>query len=90
MIRAILREGQIEPLDPIPPEWGNGQELRVEQTVSASPENTMDIDLCRAELEAVIAQMPDDPDDARRFHDALAEADRIAKELVRREMGLAG
>jgi hypothetical protein len=30
MIRAISKKGKIEPLDPLPGHWRNGQELTVE------------------------------------------------------------
>ena len=29
MIRAIFRDGMIQPLDPLPAGWGEGQELQI-------------------------------------------------------------
>ena len=88
MIRAVFKAGTIEPLDPVPPDWSDGLELRVEP--AELDDRLQDIDLAYQELESVCSQMPDDPEDDQRLETALAEADRIAKEQVRREMGLAG
>jgi hypothetical protein len=35
MIKAILKNGSIQLLDPIPPGWVDGQELVVEESASA-------------------------------------------------------
>ena len=32
MIPAVFKAGAIQPLDPVPPEWSDGLELRVEPT----------------------------------------------------------
>jgi hypothetical protein len=37
MIRAILKSGEILPLDPLPPEWTDGCELAVQPVGSSSP-----------------------------------------------------
>jgi hypothetical protein len=31
MIKAIYRDGVIHPVDPVPPDWTEGQELRIQQ-----------------------------------------------------------
>jgi uncharacterized protein YggU (UPF0235/DUF167 family) len=89
MIRAVVKNGYIEPLEPLPESWQEGREVWVQPAEVApdwdSPEG---IDRWINELEAVIAQMPDDPEASRQLEQALAEADRIAKEQVRLEMGL--
>ncbi len=90
MVRAKFENGVIVPLDPVPPEWRDGRELQVEETGLGLDESPEVIDRWYQELEAICAQMPDDPEDERRLQEALDEADRIAKEQVRREMGLAG
>jgi hypothetical protein len=33
-IKAILRDGHIQRLEPLPPDWADGQELLVEQPAS--------------------------------------------------------
>lgn len=85
MPRAVLREGMIYPLDPLPPDWVDGLELQVEvaEELQDSPE---EIDRRFEKLEELVAQI--DPEDHRRLEAALAEADAQAKEYVRREMGL--
>jgi hypothetical protein len=30
-IKAVLRDGRIQPLEPLPPQWAEGQELIIEQ-----------------------------------------------------------
>jgi hypothetical protein len=37
-IKAILRDGRIQPLEPLPPDWVEGQELVVEEPESAEGE----------------------------------------------------
>ncbi len=85
MVRAVLKNGTIQPLDPLPPEWTEGRELWVEDAGApdGSPE---DLDKWCQELEALCAQ--NDPKDMERLHAALAEAHEQAKAMVRREMGL--
>lgn len=85
MTRAILKNGVIYPLDPLPPEWTDGKELRVEDAgePESSPE---DIDRWYQELEMLVAQ--NDPKDMERLEAALKEADDQAKAMMRREMGL--
>jgi hypothetical protein len=84
MIRAILKKGQIRPLDELPEHWREGQELIVEGCEpSDDPE---DIKKWYAELVALSAQIP--AEDHKRIATALAEEDRQEKERMRREMGL--
>lgn len=85
MIRAIFRDGMIHPLDPVPTGWREGQELPItEGEPSDDPEA---IERWSRELSA-ISQRSYDPAEWERFESALAEADRQAKDLMRREMGI--
>jgi hypothetical protein len=85
MIRAIFRDGKIEPLDPLPAHWGEGRELQIiEAEPSDDPE---EIERWWKELND-FRNEPDDPEDWQRFEAALAEANRVAKDQVRKEMGL--
>ena len=64
MIRAIFRDGQIQPLDPLPTGWEEGQELQItEDEPSDEPEA---IERWARELSA-IANRPHDPADWERF-----------------------
>ncbi len=84
MVKAVLRQGAIEPLTPLPSTWADGQELVIEAAHGAS----VDVSLAAwsREVDALAAQMPED--DFDRVDEALAEADREAKAQVRRQMGL--
>jgi hypothetical protein len=80
-IKAILRNGVIQPLGPLPADWSDGEEPVVEQ-----PELTHDrarLDAWSRELEASVAQLPED--EHRRFSQALLEIERESKEAVRRQ-----
>jgi len=84
MVRAILRKGKIQPLDELPQHWREGQELIVEGCEpSDDPE---DIKKWHDELVALSAQIP--AEDHEKMAAALAEQDRLAKDHIRREMGL--
>ena len=85
MPRAILRNGVIYPLDPLPPDWADGKELRVEETDDAVAEPDDD-EKWFQQLEAAVQQI--DPRDIARLEAALKEADEQAKATMRREMGL--
>jgi hypothetical protein len=84
MVRAILHGGVIKPLSSLPEAWQEGQELLIQEVDSASSEDWNAWDQEVAELAAKIP-----PEDHLCVEAALAEADREAKELVRRRMGLA-
>lgn len=83
MVKAILHGGVIQPLSPLPEEWHEGQELVIQELNPAGPE---DWDTWEKEMQALAASIS--PEDHLRVEAALAEADREAKELVRRQMGL--
>lgn len=82
MIRAILKNGSLEPLDPLPAEWQDGRELHVEEAEPVPD----DLDAWYRDLEALVAKL--DPGDSRRIDAALRQADEEAKAVVRRQMGL--
>jgi hypothetical protein len=82
MPKAVLKNGMICPLEPLPPEWAEGQELSVE----AVSDDDQDLDAWYQELQALVAQ--NDPSDLARIDQAIREADEQAKALVRKQMGL--
>jgi len=84
MVKAVLQSGVIQPLSPLPEEWHEGQELLIQDAGPVEPE---DWDAWESEMEALAANIS--PEDHLRVDAALAEADRDAKEFVRRQMGLA-
>jgi hypothetical protein len=83
MPRAVLRNGVIYPIDPLPREWADGKELVVGEAPPDSPE---ELERWFAELERLCADS--DPQDERRLQAALEEATAQAKALVKRQMGL--
>jgi hypothetical protein len=83
MPKAILKNGLIHPLEPLPAEWEEGQELVVEAVPADNGERT---DRWYRELEEAVSEI--DPEDERRRHEAIEALHREAKERARREMGL--
>jgi hypothetical protein len=86
MIRAVVQNGIIHPLDPLPREWSDGQEVVVtdaprELDDREAPDNWLE------EMAALTAEL-NDPQEWEQIEAALAEADRQSKAVVRREMGL--
>lgn len=88
MVKAVLRGGLIYPLGPLPREWQEGMELRVEQAEAQGPGDTARLDEWYSALESLCAAS--DPEDEQRLEAALAQAHEQAKARVRRQMGLAG
>jgi hypothetical protein len=84
MIRAVIQDGQIRPLDPLPAEWLEGRRVIVEDAEPAPPD----------ELEEWYRELEDlgparyEPGEWERVQATLAEADERAKAEVRRQMGL--
>jgi hypothetical protein len=75
-IRAIIRDGTIQPIEPLPPGWAEGQELIVEEPESRRPD--ADIGRWAQELDAATAQIPAEEHD--RFLQALDQIERESKE----------
>lgn len=80
MIKAVLRQGVIQPIDPLPSEWVDGQELVVEEPQS---NGTADLEKWSAELDAATAKIP--AEEHERFLNALEEIERQSKEAVRNQ-----
>jgi len=85
MVKAVVSRGEIRPLEPLPPDWQEGQPLRVEKAEGETPVEEIDRDF------AVLATLCEasEPADEEQLERALQEARRQAKEQVRRHMGLA-
>lgn len=82
MIRAIYRRGKIQPIDHIPAQWQEGDELVVEQ--ADVPPTAEEIEAWAAEVEEAASQITPEEHDA--FTKALAEVEAESKEMGRREM----
>jgi hypothetical protein len=82
---AILKDGEIRPLEPLPLDWQEGQRLRVESAESDDA-TTDEIDRDFALLADLCADS--DPADESRLTQALQAARDQSKAQVRRQMGL--
>jgi hypothetical protein len=83
-IKAILRDGRIQPLEPLPPDWTDGQELVVEEPDSVGAD--AQVNQWANDLDKATAQIPAAEHD--RFLRALDEIERASKDAIRREWGL--
>jgi len=84
MIRAVVQNGLIHPLDPLPDAWFEGHEVIVEDAGSSSIE---DLDEWYRELQR-LGPAHYEAGEWERVQTILNEADDQAKAVVRREMGL--
>ena len=82
MLKAVVSGGEIRPLEPLPADWQEGQQLRVEKAEAELPVEEIDRDF------AVLAALCEasEPADEERLESALEEARRQAKEQVRRHI----
>jgi hypothetical protein len=80
-IRAVLREGVIQPTEPLPPDWRDGQELVVEEPKRAVANE--EIELWERQVEAAAEQIPAEEHD--RFLRALDEIEQESKEAIRKQ-----
>jgi hypothetical protein len=87
MIRAMVQNGIIQPLEPLPASWRDGQEVVVEDAAVQSANAADDFDQWAEDMKQLTADLSD-PEEWAQIEAALAEADRENKALVRREMGL--
>ncbi len=83
-IKAVIHDGQIQPLEPLPKEWIDGQALVVEGPEAETTK--AEIEQWAKELEESTARIP--PEEHERFERAAEENERESKDYVRREWGL--
>jgi hypothetical protein len=76
-IRAVLRQGMIQPIEPLPSEWRDGQELVIEPNGDAGGD---EIQQWAREFDAAAAEIPAEEHD--RFLRALDEIEHESKESV--------
>lgn len=84
MVRLVLKDGVFVPTEPLPADWHDGHELCVEPDETAEPE--VDIDAWLHRMNELCANVS--PAETARVQAALDEQRRLAKERMRREMGL--
>jgi hypothetical protein len=84
MLKAVVRQGAIVPLQPLPPEWEEGTTLEVARA-EAPP---VDIDEWARSMNQLCADSS--PEDEETMRRAIEEHRQQAKAQVRREMGLPG
>jgi hypothetical protein len=89
MIRAVINNGLIRPLEPLPPAWQEGHEVVVADSEDQTPFGAEDIDKWSEDMKTLTAEL-NDPEEWRKIDAALAQADRENKAIVRRDMGLPG
>ncbi len=82
MIRAVVQNGLIRPLDPMPANWIEGRVVLVED---AESDTTDDLAAWYEELQ-LLGPAQYDPGEREQIRATMAEADAQVKELVRREM----
>jgi hypothetical protein len=83
MIRAIYRNGKIQPLDSIPADWREGDEL----VINAAPSEDIPRESFEewiADLKEAVADISDE--DHERMEAALNEIEAGSKEQARREI----
>ena len=89
MIRAIFRDGQIRPVEPLPAEWADGEELTVQH---ASPVEAPDYSTKAEQDAAYEAWERGSAEITRADQDELQaileELEAESKQAVRREWGL--
>jgi hypothetical protein len=88
MLRVVVRNGVLVPLEPLPQEWAEGQELEIpHDDASGGAEETADDDVRWAAIEQAASEIT--VDEFQQMQAALEEADRQAKDWMQRRMGLA-
>lgn len=82
MVKAILRNGAIVPLESLPSEWEDGAPLEVARANGAA----LEVDAWAKQMNELCADSTGE--DEQSMQAAIAEHRRAAKEQARREMRL--
>jgi hypothetical protein len=82
MLKAILQQGAIVPLEPVPAEWEEGTTLEVEKADTAP----VNIDVWAGLMDRLCADSPFAEEE--KMQSAIDEQRRQAKAQTRRDMGL--
>ncbi len=84
MIRAVVQNGLIRPIEPLPAEWNEGRQVIVEDADFTS---VAELEEWYRELQR-LGPAEYEPGEWQQVQAVLNEADEQAKDLVRREVGL--
>jgi hypothetical protein len=84
MIRAVVQNGNILPIDPMPPDWVEGHQVIVED---ADPLPIGDLDGWYRELQE-LGPAEYEPGEKESVQAIMIEADKQAKDMVRQQMGI--
>ena len=82
MLKAVLKEGEIVPLEPMPSEWHDGVILEI----AVAESTDVDIDAWASAMNRLCSDSSADDEETMRR--AIDEQRRQAKERTRRDMGL--
>jgi hypothetical protein len=83
MIRAVFRQGVIQPLDAVPEAWQEGSELLVQEAAPAGPSPEA-VAAWAAEVEAAAARIDETDHDC--FMSVLADVEAESKVLGRQQL----
>ena len=83
MLKAILQNGVIVPLEPLPIEWEEGSTLEVGKTCATS----LDGEAWAKSMDRLCADSP--AEEEAIMQSAIDEHRRLAKDRTRRDMGFA-
>lgn len=86
MIRAVMRNGSIEPVDPLPLQWVDGKMLNVTEANQVETD-TASFDVWWTEWER-LGSARYEQGEREAIQRMMDEADRQAKDMVARQMGL--
>ena len=81
-IRAVLKNGAIQPLEELPEGWHDGQTLSVEE--GETDVDAEAVTIWAREIEEAAREIPES--EHQRFMEALADHRREAKEYMRRRI----
>jgi len=87
MIRAVVQNGMIQPLEPLPPNWADGREVVVGDLTEQPTNGVENTDTWAHDMDTLTAGLNDAQEWAE-LEAVLAEADRQSKASVRRDMEL--
>jgi hypothetical protein len=82
-VSQIVQGGRILPLEPLPADWSDGQRVVIEPATDGPFDERADIEKWFADLEA-LGSARYEPEERAALERIMAEADREAKESVKR------
>ena len=86
MLKAVLKNGVIYPVEALPPEWADGKELEVNDPSGSAASAASEADAWFSRMETLVADMS--PEEDSRLQEAIDKVRREAKERARRKLGL--